>query len=259
MLVSFWPVEAAFERLPTFPIATLTEMQAKPQPITKRSATWGVACLLLLATAGCSSKPADDQPAPVPVARGGETADPLLNPPGPSDPLLNPAEPSAPLFNPSGRTNPNTTSASTSGTPANPAATTGWHGWPADAPPLAVAPFDAAAAKKHQQAWANYLGLPVEKEIELPGGAKLTMVLIPPGEFLMGSGTSAAELARIFDTKAEYFKQEFPQHVVQFTKPFYLQTTEVTQGQWTAVMGTAPWKGKGFVKEGARPTTRPAT
>jgi formylglycine-generating enzyme required for sulfatase activity len=32
---------------------------------------------------------------------------------------------------------------------------------------------------------------------------------------------------------------------------FYMQTTEVTQGQWKAVMGTEPWKGKGDVREGA--------
>jgi formylglycine-generating enzyme required for sulfatase activity len=29
-----------------------------------------------------------------------------------------------------------------------------------------------------------------------------------------------------------------------------MQTTEVTQGQWKAVMGTEPWKKKPFVKEG---------
>ena len=34
--------------------------------------------------------------------------------------------------------------------------------WPADAPPPAVAPFDAEQAKQHQQAWADYLELPVE-------------------------------------------------------------------------------------------------
>ncbi|TWW08379.1 hypothetical protein E3A20_24920 [Planctomyces bekefii] len=34
------------------------------------------------------------------------------------------------------------------------------------------------------------------------------------------------------------------------TKPFYMGRTEVTQGQWKKVMGTEPWKGKSFVKEG---------
>ncbi len=58
---------------------------------------------------------------------------------------------------------------------------------PENAPPPAVAPFDAATAKRHQQAWAEYLGVPVEREIDLPENEKLTLILIPPGEFLMGS------------------------------------------------------------------------
>ena len=37
-------------------------------------------------------------------------------------------------------------------------------------PALAIAPFDAATAKKHQKAWANYLGLPVEKDVDIGGG-----------------------------------------------------------------------------------------
>ncbi len=37
-----------------------------------------------------------------------------------------------------------------------------WDGWPTDAPKPAVAPFDAAQAKKHQEEWAAYLKLPVE-------------------------------------------------------------------------------------------------
>jgi len=49
---------------------------------------------------------------------------------------------------------------------------------PHDAPPLAVAPFDAAMAKKHQKAWADHLGVPVEKDVDIGGGVKITMVLI---------------------------------------------------------------------------------
>jgi sulfatase modifying factor 1 len=73
----------------------------------------------------------------------------------------------------------------------------------------------------------------------------MKLVLIPRGEFLMGSPES--EEGRQ--------KNEGPQHRVQITRPFYLGTTEVTQGQWEKVMGTAPWTrpplGRSLVTEGA--------
>jgi formylglycine-generating enzyme required for sulfatase activity len=69
-------------------------------------------------------------------------------------------------------------------------------------------------------------------------GARL--LLIPAGEFMMGSPDS--------DTDAE--SDEKPQHRVVLSQPFYLGETEVTQKQWKLVMGTEPWKGKAFVKEG---------
>jgi formylglycine-generating enzyme required for sulfatase activity len=79
----------------------------------------------------------------------------------------------------------------------------------------------------------------------------MQLVKIPAGEFMMGSGKSAAETAKLFDSKAEYYEDQHPQHRVQITKPFYMATTEVTQGQWKTVMGTEPWKGEEDVKEGA--------
>ena len=62
---------------------------------------------------------------------------------------------------------------------------------------------------------------------------------IPAGTFMMGSP----------ETEKDRGDDE-PQHKVTISKAFYIQTTEVTQGQWKAVMGTEPWKGKQFVKEG---------
>ncbi len=117
---------------------------------------------------------------------------------------------------------------------------------PPDAPLPAVAPFDAAAAKKHQEAWGQYLGVPVEQDIDLPGGETLTMVLIPPSEFLMGS--TAEEQARILeeakragDPQAiDQIPRERPQHRVRITRPFYLGKYEVTQAQWEALMGGNP-------------------
>jgi formylglycine-generating enzyme len=62
---------------------------------------------------------------------------------------------------------------------------------------------------------------------------------IPAGTFTMGS--PEGEEGRM-DNET--------QHPVTISKAFYMQTTEVTQGQWTAVMGIGPWKGESYVKEG---------
>jgi formylglycine-generating enzyme required for sulfatase activity len=66
-----------------------------------------------------------------------------------------------------------------------------------------------------------------EKVIANPIG--MTFVLIPPGTFLMGS--PAGEKGRFDDEQ---------QHQVTLTRPFYLQTTPVTQGQWREVMENNP-------------------
>ncbi|MBT6493014.1 MAG: SUMF1/EgtB/PvdO family nonheme iron enzyme, partial [Planctomycetaceae bacterium] len=113
-------------------------------------------------------------------------------------------------------------------------------------PPVAKAPFDAATAKKHQQAWADYLGVPVEKVLDIGGGVKVTMVLIPPGEFLMG--TTDEEQARWLKVATavkeqptiDFLPSEGPQHRVRLTKPFYLAVHEVTQEQYQQVTGTNP-------------------
>ncbi|MCA9089974.1 MAG: SUMF1/EgtB/PvdO family nonheme iron enzyme [Planctomycetaceae bacterium] len=116
------------------------------------------------------------------------------------------------------------------------------------APPPAVAPFDASQAKAHQQAWADYLGMPVEKEVELPGGGKMTFMLIPPGEFMMGSSEDerADFLAETeTDPNPAFYDRiltEGPQHSTRITRAFYLGKLEVTQAQWQTVMGNNPSK-----------------
>lgn len=61
----------------------------------------------------------------------------------------------------------------------------------------------------------------------LPGSATLEMVLISPGAFTMGSPVS--EEGRQ--------SEEGPQHEVTITRPFYLSKYELTEEQWTSVMG----------------------
>ncbi len=118
--------------------------------------------------------------------------------------------------------------------------TGGWHGWPADAPPPAIAPFDAEQAKAHQEAWAKYLGVPVEYTNSL--GMKFR--LIPPGEFLMGSTPeeieAALQVAGEDEGWQERIKSEAPQHKVILTQPVYVGVTEVTQSQYEQMMGTNP-------------------
>jgi formylglycine-generating enzyme required for sulfatase activity/serine/threonine protein kinase len=66
------------------------------------------------------------------------------------------------------------------------------------------------------------------KEISNTIGMKL--VLIPAGEFLMGSP----------DSDEEAYSQEKPQHNVRITRPFYLGVHEVTQGQYRVITGEVP-------------------
>ncbi len=116
-----------------------------------------------------------------------------------------------------------------------------WHGWPAEAPPPAIAPFDAEQAQHHQKAWAKYLGVPVEYTNSL--GMKFR--LIPPGEFDMGSTKEEIEAAlKDADPNDKHWheciKSEAPQHKVILTQPIYLGVNEVTQAEYEKVMGVNP-------------------
>ncbi len=103
------------------------------------------------------------------------------------------------------------------------------------APARAVAPFDADQARAHQEAWADHLGLPVETTNDVG----MVFVLIPPGEFMMGS-LESEPLARA---------SEMPQRLARITRALYLGKHPVTQAQWVAVMGRNP----SYFRGGARP------
>jgi formylglycine-generating enzyme required for sulfatase activity len=76
---------------------------------------------------------------------------------------------------------------------------------------------------------------------EMTNSIGMRFVLIPAGEFWMGSADD--------DDDADDWER--PQHQVRITKSFYLAVHEVTQGQYEAVMGSRPWSGQQYVKEGA--------
>ncbi len=72
---------------------------------------------------------------------------------------------------------------------------------------------------------------PVVASREFTNSIGMKFVLIDPGLFKMGSDSGDED--------------EEPVHEVSLGKGFYLQTTEVTQAQWEAVMGSNPSNLKG--------------
>ena len=91
-------------------------------------------------------------------------------------------------------------------------------------------------------AWSDHKPLPVarttsgkanlnkELTLDLGSGVKMELLLIPAGEFLMGSPAN----------RKAFWNDEGPQHRVTITKPYYLGKYEVTQAQWQVVMGSNP-------------------
>jgi formylglycine-generating enzyme required for sulfatase activity len=65
------------------------------------------------------------------------------------------------------------------------------------------------------------------------GKAGITCVLIPSGQFQMGSPVGEGE------------DDERPRRLVTITKPFYMAVTETTQGQWESVMQSNPSEFRG--------------
>ena len=78
-------------------------------------------------------------------------------------------------------------------------------------------------AKQSQQEYAQKMKLPVSQSVRLGAqgeDALLEMILIPPGEFMMGDRSQSPSA------------QDAPPHLVKITKPFYLGATEITHQQF---------------------------
>ena len=101
---------------------------------------------------------------------------------------------------------------------------------PKDNPAKVVAPFDAERASASQAEWAGHLSIPAK----LRNSIGMEFMVIPPGEFIMGSPPS--ELGRLDNERCRR---------VVLTKPFLIGSTEVTQSQYEAVTGSNPARFKG--------------
>jgi formylglycine-generating enzyme required for sulfatase activity/outer membrane biosynthesis protein TonB len=110
-------------------------------------------------------------------------------------------------------------------------------------PLLAVAPFDAREAAAYQERWAAYLGKPVV----MTNSIGMKLILIPPGEFDMGSAPEemawAVQEGKKNNESSWYFDPipwEGPRHRVKISRPYYLGVYFVTQGEYERVMGVNP-------------------
>ena len=125
---------------------------------------------------------------------------------------------------------------------------------------LAVAPFDAQQAAKYQERWALQLDVPAE----ISNSIGMKLVLIPPGEFMMGSPRELIDDEWKTPGTDQWYKDhlagEGPQHRVRITKPFYLGIYKVTQEEYQHVVGTNPsgFSAAGMAKDkvGERNTRR---
>ena len=102
----------------------------------------------------------------------------------------------------------------------------------------------AAVLERLKSASPPALAKPAKK---LTNSIGMTLVRIEPGTFQMGTTKEQInQLLRLVpDSKREWFDAEQPQHPVKITRPLYLGTHPVTQGQYQAIMGSTPSHFKG--------------
>ncbi len=86
----------------------------------------------------------------------------------------------------------------------------------------------------HLISCAGFIEVPCDTTVGKEAGSKkyinsidMEFVWIPPGTFRMGSPSNEPDR-----------RENEKQHCVTLTKPYYMQTTEVTQEQWLLIMGT---------------------
>jgi formylglycine-generating enzyme len=92
----------------------------------------------------------------------------------------------------------------------------------------ATRPCTPSEVKAVQQAWAKALGKPMVER----NSVQMDMVLLPPGDFWMGSDETKGSLEKVGITGSFDSTDEAPCHRVRITRPFQLARTEVTVGQF---------------------------
>jgi len=106
---------------------------------------------------------------------------------------------------------------------------------------LEVAPDPAVVTNAGLRAAITATGLPWRVR---DNASQIEMLLVPPGTFMMGCSPSL---------QYGCLSDENPVHQVTLTQAYYLGRYEVTQAQWTAVMGSNPSQFQGQADSPSRP------
>ena len=91
-------------------------------------------------------------------------------------------------------------------------------------------PFDAKEAQDRQRRAAKALNAAVEWACPLGDKLDVTLVIVPPGRFLMGTKLPKEH------------EENWIQHEVILTRPFYMGKYEVTRGQFAAFVADTGYK-----------------
>ncbi len=97
-------------------------------------------------------------------------------------------------------------------------------------PPMANAPLDEDNARRLQEQWAEYLNVPVTRDIDLGNDVRLTMMLIPPGKFQMGSTND--QLTQLEQLAPGSPLDDVSPQTVVVSEPFWLSRFEITHKQF---------------------------
>ncbi len=88
-------------------------------------------------------------------------------------------------------------------------------------------------------------------ERALTNSLGMKFVKIPSGSFMMGSAISPSEVASQYGGKKEWYEDDVPQHRVTISRPFHMQTTEVTVSQWRSFIKDTGYKTEAETTGGA--------
>jgi formylglycine-generating enzyme required for sulfatase activity len=104
---------------------------------------------------------------------------------------------------------------------------------------MLIAPFTRNRAQNARSAWARYRQIAEERRNSLG----MDLLLIPPGQFAMGSYETPDDLKRAFpETQIAIYIRERPVHPVTITRPFFLGRYEVTKGQFKKFVDATNYK-----------------